>query len=277
MAQNTLDQYATELITVPKQYTPTEGQVLSVQCTVSGQNQGRRVTWTKNGQVLPQRDSRTMRFTDNGQTITFSPVTPRNDGSYECTTDNGLRYSLTIKVKPTMQFPQSKSRFVLQCALPSMNPRQRIVWLKDGQQFTPRQDRISFITEGGIRKVIFDPLLQEDTGRYTCVGPNRQQYSTNVIVDGRTAARRNIQSTVTQAFTLNCDIPFLDQSASVYWLKGEELFTPPREGVKFEAGNRAIVFESIMPEDYGKYTCVSTDGEYYTISLDVKSGPGHSK
>lgn len=277
MAQDTGDQYATELIAVPKQHTPTEGQVVSVRCILPGFNQGKRVTWQKNGQFLPQRDSRTMRFSENGRTITFSPVTPRNDGLYECATADGYKYPLTIKVKPTMQFPPSKARFTLECALPNMNPRQLIVWLKDGQVFTPRQNRIAFVTEEGIRKVIFDPLIRDDSGRYTCVGPDKKQYSTNIVVDGRTAARRNVQSTVTQAFRLTCDIPFLGESSTVYWLKGEQLFTPPREDVKFEAGNVAILFESIMPEDYGKYTCVSTDGEHYTVNLNVKSGPGHSK
>ncbi|XP_061179522.1 uncharacterized protein LOC133188156 [Saccostrea echinata] len=272
------DQYTTDLVVVPRMYTPTEGSMLTIRCQIPDVNPGRRVSWEKDGQPLPQMSSRTMTFSDDGRTITFTPVTPRNDGLYQCVSEDGRIYPLTIKVKPTMLFPQSKTSFVLDCALQNMNSRRMVVWLKDGEVFRPNLDRISFNVADGVRQIVFDPLLPEDSGRYTCVGPDRDRYMVNVIVDGRTAARRNVQPTITQAFRLTCDIPFLDSSTPVYWLKGQQLFTPPREDVKFEDGNNVIVFESVMPEDYGKYTCVTADGgEYYTVNMDVKSGPGHRR
>ncbi|XP_052682281.1 uncharacterized protein LOC128162900 isoform X14 [Crassostrea angulata] len=272
-SQDGSDRYTSELIPVPRVFNPTEGRPLSVRCLLPGRGP---VTWTKNGQPFPSVNSRTTTFSDNGRTITFTPVSPRNDGEYQCISANGQRYPLMIKVIPTMLFPQSKSIFVLQCALRDMNSRKMIVWLKDGQVFRPRQDRVSFNVGDGVREVIFDPLLPEDSGRYACVDPDKNQYMVNVIVDGRTAARRNLQPTVTQAFRISCDIPGISPSTTVFWLKGQELYTPPRESIKFEDGNKDILFESVMPEDYGSYTCVTADGsEHYTINLDVQSGPGH--
>lgn len=274
-SQDGSDQYTSDLIVVPKVYRPTEGRPLSIRCPLPGRGP---VTWNKNDQPFPSVNSRTTTFSDNGRTITFTPVSPRNDGKYQCLSPDGQRTHLMIKVIPTMLFPQSKSIFVLQCALPDMNSRKMIVWLKDGQVFRPRQDRVSFNVGDGVREVIFDPLLPEDSGLYACVDPDKKQYMVNVLVDGRTAARRNLQPTVTQAFRISCDIPDISPSTTVFWLKGQEIYTPPRESIKFEDGNKDILFESVMPEDYGSYTCVTADGsEHYTINLDVQSGPGHSK
>nr|XP_022304452.1 uncharacterized protein LOC111111646 isoform X11 [Crassostrea virginica] len=272
-SQDGSDQYTSDLLPVPKLYTPTEGQPLSVACQLPGDGP---VQWLKDGIPFPQGNSRTISLSNNGRLLTFTPVSPKNDGEYTCMDPRGGRFTLGIKVIPTMLFPQSKSIFVLRCALPNMSPRRMIVWMKDGQVFRPNQERISFNVGNGVREVIFNPLLPEDSGRYTCVDPDNQQYMVNVIVDGRTAARRNFQPTVTQAFRIECDIPGIDPTSTVYWLKGQEIFVPPREDIKFEDGNKVIVFESVMPEDYGTYTCVTPDGsEFYTINVDVQSGPGH--
>lgn len=43
-----------------------------------------------------------------------------------------------------------------------------------------------------------------------------------------------------------------------------------RESIKFEDGNKDILFELVMLEDYGFYICVIVDGsEYYIINFDV--------
>uniref|UniRef100_A0A8W8MD07 Uncharacterized protein n=1 Tax=Magallana gigas TaxID=29159 RepID=A0A8W8MD07_MAGGI len=70
-SQDGSDQYTSELIPVPRVFNPTEGRPLSVRCLLPGRGP---VTWTKNGQPFPNVNSRTTTFSDNGRTITFTPV-----------------------------------------------------------------------------------------------------------------------------------------------------------------------------------------------------------
>lgn len=74
---------------------------------------------------------------------------------------------------------QLGGKFDLRCGIQSRDPNFRVIWLKDGQLYSPQSNSISYYH--GNSRILFDSLRAEDAGLYTCIsGGNR--YSTRLYM-----------------------------------------------------------------------------------------------
>lgn len=71
---------------------------------------------------------------------------------------------------------QLGGKFELRCGIQSRDPNFEVIWLKDGQVFSPRRSRgVSFAN--GNSRIVFNSLLPEDAGFYTCISGGRRYFS----------------------------------------------------------------------------------------------------
>jgi hypothetical protein len=77
---------------------------------------------------------------------------------------------------------EALKRFQIECNIPNLKNGESVAWMKDNQLFLPAINRdIRFSAKG--RTITFDPLLEEDSGTYTCISQtNGAQVSQRVNV-----------------------------------------------------------------------------------------------
>lgn len=251
-----------------------ESQMLTLECETS-----HYVTtkWFHNDKELTGMDHRVVVQENKVHKLLIRNTAIRDAGAYKCTI-RGHETCTNVEVmerKPEfVRFLQDYEAKELEAAVLEVeltSEAAEVEWLKDSQPLHEIKNKIKFLRDGKIRKLIIRSTSVHDEGEYTCV-MNDMECSAEVTVIELPPqiTTRLTDQTIAAGERATFDIELTKGDALVRWYKDdEELVLTERIQLSIDGKRQKLMIYSATAEDAGTYTCVVGDQDS-TAALTVE-------
>lgn len=237
-----------------------ESQTLTLECETSHYVSTK---WYHNDKELTGMDHRVVVQQDKVHKLIIKDTAIRDAGAYKCTI-KGHETKTTIEVlerKPEfVRFLQDYEAKELESAILEVElstENAEIVWLKDSEELKEIKNKIKFVKEGKIRKLIIRSTSVHDEGEYTCV-LNDQECSAEVTVIELPPQiiTKLIDVTIAKGEKATFNIELTKGDALVKWYKdGEELQFSSHVQLSIDGKKQKLKIYTTTTEDAGEYSC----------------------
>lgn len=243
-----------------------ESQTLTLECETSHYVSTK---WFHNDKELTGMDHRVVVQENKVHKLLIKNTAIRDAGAYKCTI-KGHETRTTVEVlerKPEfVRFLQDYEAKELEAAVLEVeltSETAEVVWLKDSQPLQELKNKVKFLRDGKIRKLIIRSTSVHDEGEYTCV-MNDMECSAEVTVIELPPqiTTRLADQTIAAGERATFNIELTKGDALVRWYKDdEELKFSERIQLSIDGKRQKLKIYKATPEDEGRYTCVVGDQE----------------
>lgn len=237
-----------------------ESQTLTLECETSHYVSTK---WYHNDKELTGMDHRVVVQQDKVHKLIIKDTAIRDAGAYKCTI-KGHETKTTIEVlerKPEfVRFLQDYEAKELEAAILEVElstENAEIVWLKDSEPLKEIKNKIKFVKEGKVRKLIIRSTSVHDEGEYTCV-LNDQECSAEVTVIELPPQiiTKLVDVTIAKGEKATFNIELTKGDALVKWYKdSEELQFSSHVQLSIDGKKQKLKIYKTTTEDAGEYSC----------------------
>ncbi|XP_049273601.1 hemicentin-1-like [Rhipicephalus sanguineus] len=266
------------------------GRPARLECRVEHGNPRSTVEWTKDGELLDERQP-LLQIADDGEVVHVVRATEDTEGAYTCRATNTAgsdEHTLFLSVLVPPRLVADKKQRVwhlsqgsdvqMECFVFG-RPTPRIVWHKDKQEVKERPGRVSLLQDG--QTLYVTRVSRHEAGHYACTAENvagnvTAEFEVHVHsppeIEGDSAESESVSAQLGASLELPC-VATGDPEPMVAWVRegiaSQQLFsTAPSPGVPTAAdplvrvrgqGSRATLeLKKLRASDAGNYTCVAT-------------------
>lgn len=238
-----------------------ESQMLTLECETSHYVSTK---WYHNDKELTGMDHRVVVQHDKVHKLVIKDTAIRDAGAYKCTIkDQETRTQIEVlERKPEfVRFLQDYEAKELEVAILEVELSTEncdIVWLKDSEPLVEIKNKIKFVREGKVRKLIIRSTSVHDEGEYTCVLNEDQECSAEVTVIELPPQiiTRMVDVTIAKGEKATFNIELTKGDALVKWYKdGEELQFSDHVQLSIDGKRQKLKIYKSMAEDAGQYMC----------------------
>ncbi|XP_076140788.1 sialic acid-binding Ig-like lectin 16 isoform X2 [Alosa pseudoharengus] len=237
------------LVEVSPEVTVTEGEEVDLYCGSCILSEAPTYVWMKDGHILASLERTNLLLID--------PARMNDTGNYTCqvkgheaTPSHLVRLTVSCKQQVQVKLPPGQvkegEQLELTCDItcPVTSSQTFFKWSKDSRLLSDQNHR---------RQLVLDPVMAEDTGRYSCALAGQQELHSPAVEVLVQYSPKNTTAIVlgeplgTASVTLTCSSDANPPVESYTWFKVNES-TPVGSGQQYSITN-------IRPEDGGQYYC----------------------
>lgn len=244
-----------------------ESQTLTLECETSHYVSTK---WYHNDKELTGMDHRVVVQQDKIHKLIIRDTNLRDAGTYKCTI-KGHSTNSTVEVlerKPEfvrmLQDYEAKEEEVAILEVELSSEAAEVVWLKDNEPIQEVKDKIQFVREGRIRKLVIRQVSVHDEGDYTCVLDDYQECSAEltVIELPPQIITKMEDLTIAEGEKATFNIELTKGDAWVRWYKnGVELQFSDHIQLSIDGKKQKLKIYKTTSEDAGEYSCKVGDQE----------------
>lgn len=251
-----------------------ESQTLTLECETSHYVSTK---WYHNDKELTGMDHRVVVQENKIHKLLIKNTAIRDAGAYKCTIKGHETHTAVevLERKPEfVRFLQDYEAKELEAAILEVeltSETAEVQWLKDSQPLQEIKNKVKFLRDGKIRKLIIRTTSVHDEGEYTCV-MNDMECSAEVTVIELPPqiTTRLVDQTIAAGERATFNIELTKGDALVRWYKDEEeLSFSERIQLSIDGKCQKLMIYQATVEDAGTYTCVVGDQDS-TAALTVE-------
>lgn len=237
-----------------------ESQTLTLECETSHYTVTK---WYHNGKELTGMDHRIVVQEDKVHKLIVKDTTPKDAGTYTCTIKNHKTTSTVEVIEKVPQFVKTIEDFevkeletaILEVEITSDTAD--VVWLKNGEPLKEEPEKIVFVKEGKIRKVLIKSSSVTDEGEYTCqLAEEACTAEVSVIELPPEIVKKLENVTVAKGETAVFEIELTKGDALVKWFKGKrEIHFDDHVQLTIDGKIQRLKVCDTEPDDEAKYSC----------------------
>lgn len=265
-------------VTFTKTLRPTiaieEAQALQLECETSHYA---ATKWFHNDRELTGMDHRVVVQENKVHKLLIKNTAIRDAGAYKCTI-RGHQTATTVDVlerRPEfVRFLQDYEAKELEAAILEVelsSETAEVQWLKDSQPLAELKNKIKFLRDGRIRKLIIRSTSVHDEGEYTCVMNDMECSAEVTVIELPPQITQPLRDqTIAAGERAQFHIELTKGDALVRWFKDdEELAFSERIALSIDGKRQRLIIEPARLADAGRYTCVVGDQDS-TATLTVE-------
>ncbi|XP_031619550.1 titin-like isoform X6 [Contarinia nasturtii] len=237
-----------------------ESQTLTLECETSHYT---ITKWYHNGKELTGMDHRIVSQEDKVHKLIVKDTTPKDAGTYKCTIKNHETSSTVEVIEKVPQFVKTIDDFevkeletaILEVEITSDTAD--VTWLKDGQPLKEEPEKIVFVKDGKVRKLLIKSSNVIDEGEYTCqLAEEACTAEVSVIELPPEIVKKLENVTVAKGETAVFEIELTKGDAFVKWFKGKkEIHFDDHVQLTIDGKIQRLKVFDTEPEDEAKYSC----------------------
>lgn len=237
-----------------------ESQTLTLKCETS-----HYVTtkWFHNGKELTGMDHRVVVQEDKVHKLIIRNTVLRDAGKYECRIKKHSTDSTVDVLEKTPEFVRTLEDYEVKETEQShleveiSSDTADVVWLRDNQPIK-EDERIVFVKEGKIHKLIIKSTTVHDEGEYTCQLGEQECTAELAVIELPPKIVTPLKNlTVAEGEKANFEIELTKGDAFVRWFHGKkELLLSDNVQLTIDGKRQKLKIVRATSEDAGSYSCI---------------------
>lgn len=237
-----------------------ESNTLTLECETS---HFVTTTWYHNGKELTGMDHRVVVEEGKVHKLIIKDTNVRDAGTYKCTIKKQQTASTVEVLERVPEFVKTLEDWevteletaILEVEITSVTAD--VKWLKDGQPIKEEPNRVEFVKDGKVRKLLVKSTSVHDEGEYTCVLGDEECTAELVVVELPPQIIKKLEDvTVAKGERATFEIELTKGDALVRWFKGKkELTFSDRVQLTIDGKRQRLKIEDTVLEDIAKYSC----------------------
>lgn len=219
--------------------------------------------WYHNGKELTGMDHRVVVEEGKVHKLIIKDTNVRDAGTYKCTIKKQQTTSTVEVLERVPEFVKTLEDYeikeletaVLEVEITSATAD--VKWLKDGQPIEEEPNKVEFVKDGKVRKLLLKSTSIHDEGEYTCVLGDEECTAELVVVELPPQIIKKLEDvTVAKGEKACFEIELTKGDALVRWFKGKkELTFSDRVQLTIDGKRQRLKIEDTVIEDMAKYSC----------------------
>ncbi|XP_014601987.1 PREDICTED: titin [Polistes canadensis] len=220
-------------------------------------------TWWHNEKEISGMDHREIVQEGRVHKLVIKKTNAIDEGTYKCTVKNQTTSS-TVTVKPAkpeftrkLQDFEVKERETAILEVEITSETVDVEWYKDGVPLKPSNEKLDFVKEGTVRKLLIRSTSVHDEGEYTCTLLNQQCTAEVTVVELPPEIITKMQDvTIARGEKAIFDIELTKGDALVRWFKdNQELQFSEHVQLSIDGKRQKLKIYDTESEDAGVYSC----------------------
>lgn len=243
-----------------------ESQMLTLECETSHYVSTK---WYHNDKELTGMDHRVVVQENKVHKLVIKDTAIRDAGAYKCTIkgqETKTEIEVLERIPEFVRFLQDYEAKELEAAILEVelsSETAEVVWLKDSQPLKEIKNKIKFLKDGKIRKLIIRSTSVHDEGEYTCVLNDMECSAEVTVIELPPQIISKLKDqTIAKGEKATFKIELTKGDALVKWYKnGEELQFSDRIQLRIDGKQQTLKIYKSTVDDAAEYTCVVGDQE----------------
>lgn len=219
--------------------------------------------WYHNERELTGMDHRIVVQENLVHKLIVKDTTSRDGGTYKCTI-KGHKTTSTVKViektpqfTKTIQDVEAKEAETAIMEVELTSNTAEIVWLKNGEPLVEQPNKIQFVKDGKMRKLLVKSISIDDEAEYTCQLNDETCSAEMIVIELPPKMVRKLENvTVTKGETATFAIELTKGDAIVRWFKGKrEIEFDEHVELTIDGKVQILKVHNATEEDEAKYSC----------------------
>lgn len=219
--------------------------------------------WWHNDKEISGMDHREIVQEGRVHKLVIKRTSPTDEGTYKCTVKNQSTSSkVTVKAtKPEfvkkLQDCEVKERDVTILEVEITSQTADVKWFKDGESLGPSKEKLEFVKDGTIRKLLIRNTSVHDEGEYTCTLMDEKCTAEVTVIELPPEIITKMQDvTIARGERATFEIELTKGDALVRWFKdGQELQFSEHVQLSIDGKRQRLKIYDTEPEDAGVYSC----------------------
>ncbi|KAI4499904.1 hypothetical protein M0802_005160 [Mischocyttarus mexicanus] len=220
-------------------------------------------TWYHNEKEISGMDHREIVQEGRVHKLIIKKTNAIDEGTYKCTVKNQTTSS-TVTVKPAkpeftrkLQDFEVKEREIAILEVEITSETVDVEWYKDGVPLKPSNEKLDFVKEGTVRKLLIRSTSVHDEGEYTCTLLDQQCTAEVTVVELPPEIITKMQDvTIARGEKAIFDIELTKGDALVRWFKdNQELQFSEHVQLSIDGKRQKLKIYDTESEDAGVYSC----------------------
>lgn len=237
-----------------------ETQTLILECETSHYVSTK---WYHNDKELTGMDHRLVLQEDKVHKLIIKDTNLSDTGTYKCTIKNHETTSTVQVIERVPEFVRTAGDYEAKELEPAIldveitSDTADVTWLKDGQPIIEEPDRVQFVKDGKVRKLLIKTTTIHDEGEYTCILGDQECKAEITIIELPPQIIKKLEDvTVAKGETATFEIELTKGDAWVRWFKGKkDLTLSDRVQLTIDGKRQTLKIFKTVPEDIAKYSC----------------------
>ncbi|CAD6240006.1 GSCOCG00002463001-RA-CDS [Cotesia congregata] len=245
---------------LPEQLSVDEYKTLELTCETS---HTMSTTWWYNDKEISGMDHREVIEEGRVHKLVIKKTSATDEGTYKCTVKNQST-TCTVQVKPTKpEFVKKLQDFeviekevaILEVEITSQTAD--VIWKKDGEPLKPRDDKIEFVKDGSVRKLLIRSTSVHDEGEYSCTLLDEECSAEVTVVELPPEIITKMKDVrIARGDKAKFNIELTKGDALVRWFKdGQELQFSEHVSLSIDGKRQKLKIYEATSEDAGVYSC----------------------
>lgn len=251
-----------------------EGQTLTLKCETS-----HFVTtkWYHNNKELTGMDHRVVVEEGKVHKLVIKDTSPCDTGIYKCTIKNDATTSTVEVIESEPEFVKTLTDYevkeletaVLEVEITSDTAD--VKWIKDDKPIVEEPNKVEFVKDGKVRKLLLKNASVQDEGEYTCVLHDQECKAELTVIELPPQIVKKLEdATVAKGERVTFEIELTKGDAMVRWFKGKrDLVFNERVQLTIDGKRQRLRIDDTVIEDTAKYSCKVGD-QLSTAKLTVE-------
>lgn len=237
-----------------------ESQTLTLECETSHYTVTK---WYHNGKELTGMDHRIVVQEDKVHKLIVKDTTPKDAGTYTCSIKNHQTTSTVEVIEKVPQFVKTiddsevkeLETAILEVEITSDTAD--VTWLKNGEPIKEEPEKVIFVKEGKVRKLLIKSASVTDEGEYTCQLAEEACTAEVSVIELPPEIVKTLENvTVPKGETATFEIELTKGDALARWFKGKrEIHFDDHIQLTIDGKVQRLKVFNAEPEDEAKYSC----------------------
>ncbi|CAK9803493.1 sls [Anthophora plagiata] len=219
--------------------------------------------WWHNDKEISGMDHREIIQEGKVHKLVIKKTNPTDEGTYKCTVKNQSTSSkVTVKAtKPEfvkkLQDCEVKEREIAILEVEITSQTADVKWFKDGEPLGPGREKLDFVKDGTVRKLLIRSTSVHDEGEYMCTLLDQECTAEVTVVELPPEIITMMQDvTIARGERATFEIELTKGDALVRWFKdGQELQFSEHVRLSIDGKRQKLKIYDTEPEDAGVYSC----------------------
>lgn len=219
--------------------------------------------WYHNDKEISGMDHRIVVQEDKVHKLVIKDTGTKDSGTYKCTVKRHETTSTVEVLERVPEFVKTLQDYevkeletaILEVEITSDTAD--VKWLKDSVPLSEVPDKITFVKDGKVRKLLVKTTSVHDDGEYTCVLGDEECTAEITVIELPPQIIKKLEDvTVAKGEKATFDIELTKGDALVKWFKGKkELTFSDRVQLTIDGKRQKLVINDTVTEDIAKYSC----------------------
>nr|XP_031826010.1 titin-like isoform X2 [Nomia melanderi] len=219
--------------------------------------------WWHNHKEVSGMDHREIIQEGHVHKLVIKKTSPTDEGFYECTVKNQSTASnVTVKAtKPEfvkkLQDCEVKERDVAILEVEITSQSADVKWFKDGEPLGPSKEKLDFVKDGTVRKLLIRSTSVHDEGEYSCTLMDETCSAEVTVIELPPEIITKMQDvTIARGERATFEIEVTKGDALIRWFKdGQELQFSEHVQLSIDGKRQKLKIYDTEPEDAAVYSC----------------------